>query len=51
MVYRYVKIMNLKEMGYNLPAPDCITAECFAIIQDEIEKQKSLKEKNGKFKR
>ena len=41
----------MKEMGFDFPVPDCITAECFAIIQEEIEKQKALKEKNGKFKR
>jgi hypothetical protein len=51
MVYRYVRTLNLKEMGYSMPIPDCFTSDCFAVIQEEIEKQKSLREKHGKFKR
>lgn len=51
MVYRYVRTLNLHEMGYRLDVPDSFTAECFAIIQEEIAKQTQLKEKHGKGNR
>ena len=43
-----MRTSNLKEMGYALQAPDCFSADCFEIIQGEVEKQRKLKEKHGK---
>ena len=51
MVHRFVKTRNLKEMGFSVPLPDSFSCDCFAIIQEEIEKQKRLKEKLGKINR
>jgi len=51
MVHRFVKTRNLKEMGFSVPVPDSFSCDCFAIIQEEIEKQKRLKEKHGKINR
>lgn len=51
MVYRYVKTANLKEMGYVLTPPDAFSVDCFLLIQEELEKQRQLKEKHGKGKR
>lgn len=38
-------------MGFSVPLPDSFSCDCFAIIQEEIEKQKRLKEKHGKINR
>lgn len=46
-----MRVKNLMDMGYRFNDLDSFTADCFAIIQEEIEKQKQLREKHGKFKR
>lgn len=52
-VYEYTQRMRMHELGFmdNLDNLDCITAEAFTIISNEIEKVKSEEMKKKTTKR